>query len=189
MRQSQHITNTLNVKPLPPLDELRRLFDLDEATGELRWRWRDDVRIQWNANYAGKIAGSLNSEGYRRIRLNGRFHYAHRIVYALATGEPLPPTLDHINGVKDDNRPSNLRPVTDANNRCNSGSREGTSRYCGVSWCKRLEKWKVQITLDYKQRHLGYFHDEEEAARAYDAAAIELHGEFARLNFPQEVAA
>jgi hypothetical protein len=61
-----------------------------------------------------------------------------------------------------------------------------TSGYKGVSWHKRSRQWQARITLDRKSRYLGCFATREEAARAYDAAARELHGEFARLNFPGE---
>ncbi len=59
-----------------------------------------------------------------------------------------------------------------------------TSGYKGVSLFGRDSKWKAQIQVDGKKRHLGYFDDKIEAAKAYDRAALELHGEFAVLNFP-----
>jgi hypothetical protein len=63
---------------------------------------------------------------------------------------------------------------------------EAPSKYRGVCWDKRHNKWAVQITHDGKLLHLGYFEDEEEAARAYDRAARAQHGETAQLNFPAE---
>lgn len=54
----------------------------------------------------------------------------------------------------------------------------------GVSWNKRREKWQADIGMSGKRKRLGRFNTAEEAARAYDEAAKELHGEFARLNFP-----
>jgi hypothetical protein len=61
-----------------------------------------------------------------------------------------------------------------------------SSTYRGVSWLKRDSKWKAQIWYDGNQHIIGYFEDEEEAARAYDKAARAKHGEKAQLNFPTE---
>jgi hypothetical protein len=63
-----------------------------------------------------------------------------------------------------------------------SGSRQ-SSKYRGVCWFERNNKWQTQIRYDGKQHHLGCFEDEEEAARAYDKAARAHHGEKAQLNF------
>jgi hypothetical protein len=64
-----------------------------------------------------------------------------------------------------------------------SGSRK-SSKYRGVAWCKRNNKWTAQITYDGKRHHLGSFEDEEEAAKAYDRAARAHKEEQAQLNFP-----
>jgi hypothetical protein len=60
-----------------------------------------------------------------------------------------------------------------------------TSGFKGVTWFKRDSKWMAQIGINGKNRYLGYYETAEQAARAYDIAARELHGEFATLNFPQ----
>lgn len=59
---------------------------------------------------------------------------------------------------------------------------KGTSQYLGVSWFKRDACWKAFIYVDKKQKHLGYYQSEIDAARAYNVAALKYHGEFARLN-------
>ncbi len=94
--------------------------------------------------------------------------------------------VDHVNGDKLDNRRANLRPVTKGQNAMNAKKpRDGvTSRFKGVSRF-RSGKWIASIMFNGERRHLGYFFDEEAAAKAYDAAARELCGEFARLNFPE----
>lgn len=95
--------------------------------------------------------------------------------------------IDHIDGNGLNNTRGNLRICTQQENmrnrRLNSNS---TSGYKGVSWYKDRAKWHAQIVVNGKYHHLGHFITAEEAARAYDAAAIELHGEFARLNFEVE---
>lgn len=97
------------------------------------------------------------------------------------------PFVDHINGDGLDNRRSNLRPSSYRTNSLNLARySSNTSGYKGVTWHKGAGKWASQIQLDRKHHHLGLFADLEDAARAYDAAAIELHGEFARLNFPKD---
>ncbi|WP_010243847.1 AP2 domain-containing protein [Acetivibrio cellulolyticus] len=62
-------------------------------------------------------------------------------------------------------------------------SREVTSKYVGVSFNRRINRWTAQITYNYKMYHLGRFDDEIKAAKAYDKKALELFGEKAKLNF------
>jgi hypothetical protein len=94
--------------------------------------------------------------------------------------------VDHKNGNGLDNRKKNLRIATPAQNNYNSRKRGGnvSSKYKGVSKIKKNNRWRAYITIaGPKQKHLGYFDNEIEAAKAYDGAAKELFGEFARLNF------
>jgi hypothetical protein len=92
---------------------------------------------------------------------------------------------DHRNGNGLDNRRANLREATQGQNVCNQIRQKGASGFRGVTWWKRGQNWKAQISSGGKNYHLGYFAIAEEAARAYDAAARALHGEFATLNFPK----
>lgn len=92
---------------------------------------------------------------------------------------------DHINGNGLDNRRSNLRPSSASTNAWNSRSRGGTSRYKGVSWYPKTRRWVARIRVHGSKQYLGYFLDESEAARAYDAAARHHFGQFAAVNFPQ----
>lgn len=92
--------------------------------------------------------------------------------------------VDHINGNKLDNRKKNLRICTHAQNLGNSKiPKNNTSGYKGVVFIKRLGIWRAQIQHSYKMHCLGYFHDIVDAAKAYDKAAIDHYGEFARTNF------
>lgn len=103
-------------------------------------------------------------------------------LHTFLTGWPL---VDHVNGDGLDNRHSNLRPATDAQNRQNRRRQaNNSSGYKGVDWFKRQGRWRARIKAAGTWYFLGYHDNAEEAARAYDAAALELHGEFARLNFP-----
>ena len=127
-------------------------------------------------------------------------HYARRnvrladgsrstiLMHSLLTGFQ---RVDHINGDGLDNRRANLRAVTNAQNQYNRRRQSNnTSGFIGVGWFKPQGRWMARITFQGVQRFLGYYDTAEDAARARDAAAIELHGsEFARLNFPVAEAA
>ena len=95
--------------------------------------------------------------------------------------------IDHINHNGLDNRRENLRICTNAENQRNRGKQKNnTSGYKGVDWRKDHKKWRARINKDNKTIHIGYYNIIEEAARAYDAKAKELHGKYAQLNFPEE---
>lgn len=111
-------------------------------------------------------------------------------LHRLLMNAPAGMQVDHINGDTLDNRKSNLRLCTHAQNQMNRPPQNmnKTSPYKGVSiassWERgRIKKWKVAIDVNKKRIFVGYFPDEIEAAKAYDAAATKYHGEFAYLNF------
>ncbi len=93
--------------------------------------------------------------------------------------------VDHINGNGLDCRKANMRVATRSQNCSNRGKQSGgqTSVYKGVRKVNR--RWGAQIGKGGKRCHLGYFDSEIEAALAYDRAAVNLHGDFASLNFPE----
>lgn len=97
--------------------------------------------------------------------------------------------VDHINGSKLDNRRCNLRLATNSQNLANMGPRsDNASGYRGVMWRAEKGRWYAQIG-GRAQKYIGYFDTAEEAARAWDAAARELWGEFAFQNFAEQAAA
>jgi hypothetical protein len=93
--------------------------------------------------------------------------------------------IDHVNGCGLDNRRANLRLATAAQNAWNAGKRSGRSGYKGVWLAKNKGLWRASIVCCGQRKHLGYFRDKCAAAKAYDRAAQEYHGEFAMLNFPK----
>jgi AP2 domain/HNH endonuclease len=95
--------------------------------------------------------------------------------------------VDHINGNGLDNRRTNLRPATSAENARNRRSQRGSSSpYKGVSWIRSRRNWRANLRVGDRLIHLGSYTDPADAARAYDAAALKYFGEFARLNFPED---
>ncbi len=91
--------------------------------------------------------------------------------------------IDHANRDKLDNQKFNLRFSTQANNCCNAGIRkDNISGFKGVSWCSTMLKWRVQVQTEGAKKSIGNYENKEDAARAYNEAAIKYHGEFAYLN-------
>lgn len=115
----------------------------------------------------------------RNVKLDSG--YTTQYMHTLITGFP---HVDHINGNGLDNRKENLRETNNTLNRANSRKRLGcTSKYKGVNWYAATGKWRAQININHRAIHLGYFFNEEDAAKAYDRKALELFGEHAKLNF------
>ena len=112
----------------------------------------------------------------------GRVVYMHRVILERMGFKDFE-SSDHINRNQLDNRRCNLRSVTQRENLHNQGKRSNnTSGYKGVTWAKHATKWRAQMQLNGKYKHIGYFDDKKEAARAYNKAAKKHHGEFAVLN-------
>ena len=161
-----------------PLDGLEKVLRYEPDTGHLFWLVDRPRKTK-----AGDKAGHENKQGYIEIRYNFKNFAAHRVAWYLHTEQdPRGLTIDHINGDRSDNRFSNLRIATHAENARNKRKSEGmTSKYKGVYWYKRYGKWKATIGHEGKCIHLGYFHDEYEAHLAYCKAAVKLQGEFANF--------
>lgn len=157
-------------------DRLKELLSYDAETGVFTWR-HDHYSVK-----AGAVAGSRAGKQYIRITIDGRGYYAHRLAVLYMTGV-LPSTeidVDHIDGNGESNRWVNLRCITHALNCQNQRSKginrkDPSSRLLGVSWKKERSKWLASITILGRQRHIGYFDDENAAHTAYVAAKRTLH--------------
>lgn len=155
------------------LAELRELLRYDTESGELFWL----VNRRAGARMGGR-AGTIVHDGYRVITINGRKYSAHRLAWFLAHGAWPRNYIDHINGVRDDNRLNNLRDVSAS---VNSQNLRGVTRrnvstgFLGVTQHKLLKKFQSQITCNGKTHYLGLFSSAEAAHSAYLEAKRRLH--------------
>jgi hypothetical protein len=153
-------------------ERLRELMDYRDGV----LYWKNSARDGWN----GKSVGSKAENGYLVSRVDGELYKVHRLVW-LWHGKQLPKILDHINGVRDDNRIENLRSCDDAGNARNRKKPQNNSTgYSNVIWNKRNRNYNVQITVNRKKMHIGVFDDIELAALVAEEARDKYFGEFAR---------
>lgn len=128
-------------------------------------------------------AGCVSTNGYRQIWFRGRQCMEHRVAWFLHYGEWPKNHVDHINGNRSDNRIVNLRLATNAENlRNRSKPKNNVSGFKGVSWIERYQKWQATIKFDGKNKFLGRFDTREDAADAYNQAALKHHGDFAKVD-------
>ncbi len=164
----------MKLKRLPPIEELRRLFDYDPETVIVTRK----VTTNNNAK-KGDVVGRKTVHGYFRVAVINPYGYIesfglHRICYALYYGrDPYPMQVDHLNHDRVDNRICNLRLVTHQENGKNQRQRkDNTSGTCGVCFHKRDNKWHAQIRTNGKNKSLGYFTNKADAIAARRAAEI-----------------
>ena len=169
-----------NEELLPYYEKARDLLNYNIITGELTWR--DSTKGRGHVHKKGDIVGSINGNGYyvTPVTLNKKSKtlQIHRIAWFIYYGY-LPNNIDHINMDRKDNKISNLRDCTPQENMRNKRAYKNTSsKFKGVSFHKRDEKWTAQIRFNGKLRHLGYFNLEVDAHNAYERASKNLFGKF-----------
>lgn len=120
-------------------------------------------------------------KGRNTIYAKSKGRRLHQVIMKPQNGEK----VDHRSGVGLDNRRPNLRAATNQQN-CQNGPahKDSTSKFRGVCWSRNYKMWRATIYVEGKQKHLGYFFNEDIAAGAYDCAAMQHFRDFARLNFP-----
>ncbi len=128
-------------------------------------------KYKWYASGNREKLYAARAEGRKKV-------FMHREIIPIPHGM----VADHINRDRLDNRKTNLRPATTAQNAYNR-PRNG-ARFMGLSWDNRRGKWRVRVSRNGKRISVGCFGEKTEAARAYDEAVKKYHGEFAVLNFP-----
>ncbi len=164
-----------NYRPRParPEGEVKQI-----PLGEGIYTYVDAGDYEWLSQWAWHL-----HNGYAARREKGKLIFMHREIAQPSKGM----VVDHENRNKLDNTRDNLRVCTPQENGRNKGKRhDASSRFVGVSYCKDGGKWRSKIWFEGRNVAIGHFTDEVEAARAYDRKAVELLGEAARLNFPEE---
>ena len=151
---------------------LRSVLDYDPITGVFTWCSRSSTKIK-----IGDKAGYINNlYGYRLIRVDGIKYGAHRLAWLYVHGSFPENEIDHINGIRDDNRIVNLRAVDRQTNARNMKKRKNnTSGVTGVDWHKCKNKWRAQINGNNGIIHLGYSKSLFEVVCLRKSAEIE-HG-------------
>jgi len=160
-------TASPDTREIPLTRGLVAIVDADDYEWLNQWKWCD------GHGYAVRT-----DENRKHVRM-------HRAILNASEGVQ----VDHINGNRRDNRRSNLRLCSHAENGRNRRKQRPQSRsiFKGVSFHKATSKWRSYLRVEWHLLHLGLFASEIEAAKAYDVAALAYHGDFAKLNFPNEV--
>jgi hypothetical protein len=150
-------------------DRLLRIFRYDPTTGVFR---RTESKGRWKA---GQIAGTQGPQGYVFLNVAGKLYRAHRLAWLHFYGEWPKLFVDHINGVRHDNRIANLRQATNAENLQNSHRPRSQNRSGFLGVVPNRKRWAAQIMLDGKTTCLGTYDAPEEAHAAYIAAKARMH--------------
>ncbi|HBW8811895.1 TPA: HNH endonuclease [Klebsiella pneumoniae] len=162
----------------PDIDFLHQCFSYNPKTGIITWKPRPRIHFStervfntWHSRFCGKEAGCLNINGYLEIGIQGRLMKAHRIAWALSYRVYPEGFIDHINGVRNDNRLINLRDVDRVGNGRNSARHKNNiSGVCGVHWRLRDNRWVASINHAGGQIHLGYYESLIDAVAARKSA-------------------
>ena len=155
--------------------ELKQLLDYNPDTGIFTWKVK-----KIGIKFIGSKAGTYDKDKYIQIKINQKIYRSHRLAWLYQYGIFPKFDLDHINGIKDDNRICNLREVTASQNMFNTKIKiTNTSGIKGISWCKRDKRWIAHLSINKKQTHLGSFKDLKLAKNAVIEARNKYHKEFA----------
>ncbi len=153
---------------------LRRILDYDPKTGRFVWLVGKGRRVR-----PGMVAGTVD-DGYLRVRIDGTAYRAHRLAWLFMTGSWPPSIVDHKNRDGTDNRWKNLRLASHSLNQANSERRPGVSGFRGV-FPHESGGWGARIVVQGTRRRIGRFQTTGEARAAYQAAARDAFGDFARV--------
>lgn len=149
------------------------VLDYEPDSGSFIWKSMTSLRC-----VIGAEAGSLDKDGYRRVRLFNKRYQAHRLIWLWMTGSWPVGVIDHIDGNPSNNSWSNLRDVSTQCNQLNQkpSNRRTISGLIGANYDKYANKYLSRIHINGVTYHLGSFDTAEEAHRAYIEAKPKHHG-------------
>lgn len=155
-------------------EELKELLHYDPDTGIFTWIKPNTFRMN-----NGDEAGWLTKKEYKRVTINYKCYLLHRLAWLYVYGSFPKNLLDHINGVRSDNRIVNLREASESENIFNSKTRkDNITGFKGVYFNKRRKKFHARCQINKIGYHLGYFETAELANEAYCNFAKIHHGDF-----------
>lgn len=154
--------------------KLKTLFSYNPDDGSLFWNGRprshfkcDQAFKAWNSKYKNKKITSVCGRGYVRVCIDYKRYKAHRIIWKMITGNDPEFEIDHINGIRTDNRRINLRSATSSENKRNQKLRkDNTSSVVGVSYLAREKKWHAQVSIFGRHISLGNHSSFDAAVKA-----------------------
>ncbi len=149
------------------IEYLKENCRYNRSSGKFFWKKRGFRRTLY------KEVGSKHHSGYKMMFILGRRYSAHRIVWIYENGSFPKDQIDHINGVKSDNRIKNLRDASVRDNNINT-KHHRSGRLPGCHFCTYTKKWRAQIKLNGKRIHLGRYNSETDASYAYKNARLEM---------------
>jgi HNH endonuclease len=137
--------------------------------------WKVDVG-RWGRIKAGTFTGSMRRDGYLEVGLQKTVYLAHHLVFVIEYGRWPERMMDHINGIRNDNRPCNLREISESGNSENKHGPQKNNEL-GVLGVHKLHygKYRARIQVNGKPSHIGVFDTAEEAHAAYIGAKRALH--------------